>query len=222
MKSNETIKIVIADDHEFFRIGFIKFITYSFPQTKFIAEARNGIELVELVKKHRPQVAITDIQMPKMDGIQACRIIKDNYPGTNVIAFSVFDKPEQILGMLDAGAIGYLVKSSEKEEILQAIENVSKGTRYYCSSIAEKCFRDTNRSHQKDKQKIQFTFQEIKVIKLICEQLSNKEIASQLKLSTRTVEDYRRNIQEKIGAKNVVGTVLYAVFNNLVKEDEAY
>ena len=160
--------------------------------------------------------------MPSMDGIQASRIIKKQFPQTAIIAFSMFDDPSNIMGMLQAGADGYLVKSSGKEEVINAIRTVSTGQSYYCSSISEKMYgtlMNSKELQQKNKQ-IEFSAQEKKVMRLICRQLSSKEIAASMNLAVRTVENYRHHIQEKIGARNVVGIALFAVVNEIVKFSE--
>jgi DNA-binding NarL/FixJ family response regulator len=160
--------------------------------------------------------------MPEMDGIQASRIIKKEYPETAIIAFSMFDDCSAVMNMLQAGADGYLVKSSSKEEVINAIRTVNNGTPYYCSTISEKIYgRVVNsRDQAKENKKIQFSQQEQKVMQLICRQLSSKEIAGTMNLAVRTVENYRHHIQEKIGARNVVGIALYAIVHEIVKYSE--
>lgn len=223
MNSTRTIKIAIADDHEMVRYGFKTFIGHqNSANFKFIAEASNGIELVEKVKKYRPDIVVTDIRMPEMDGIQACRIIKEKYPTTKVIVFSLLEEENIVLEMLYAGANGYVVKGTDKEEILEAIITVSEGLPYYCSTISKKLFGAlgcSNSNKQKTK-RIQLSLKEIKVIGLICKQLTTKQIAATLQLSTRSIDDHRYNIQEKTGAKNVVGIVLHALINGIVKLSE--
>ncbi len=223
MNCNKRLKIAIADDHEFFRVGFRKIIQDTFhTEVDFVGEASNGSELIDCVSKCRPHVVITDIRMPTMSGIQATRIINKEYPGTGIIAFSMFDDLSTIVEMIQAGANGYLVKSAGKEEVLEAIMTTSRKEFYYCSSISDKVFGASINSKEKSKSfnKIVFSIQEQKVIQLICRQLSTKEIAVKMQLATRTVEHYRQNIQEKIGARNVVGIVLHAVVNDMVRPCE--
>jgi len=223
MPHHKKIKILFAEDHEIFRLGFRRIIeTASPPNFEFVTDAINGIELVEKVKQHKPNLVLTDIKMPLLDGIQACKLIKQQNPLTNVIAFSHFDKEKYIIDMMNAGAHGYLVKSGTMLEVFEAIDTVSEGRPYYCSSISDKLygvFQNSNTYKLKNK-KINFSLQEIKVIKLICEQLTSKEIAQALQLAVRTVEDYRHQIQEKIGARNVVGIALYAIVNGITQYNE--
>jgi DNA-binding NarL/FixJ family response regulator len=212
------IRIIIADDHEMFRAGFQSIIAHKYPhQIEVVGESSNGHDLVEMVAAYHPEVVVTDIQMPGMNGIEACRQIKARFKNTRVIAFSMFSDTDCIMRMLQAGADGYLVKTSPHEEMIEAIQTVAGQQPYYCSSISEKVYGTLlNSNQQKEIPALCFGEQEINVMKQICHQKSSKEIASALNLSTRTVENYKRNIQHKIGARNVVGIVLYAIFNELV------
>lgn len=219
----QSISIIIADDHQIFRVGFKNVIANQKKvHLAFVAEACNGLELVEQVALHQPDIVITDINMPLMDGIQACRIIKESNPSTKVIALSMYDDDGLVLEMVRAGASGYLAKNAEQEEVLSAIKNVSEGFTYFKREMTTPIVAtgNCNPVNPKGVSIAQFTPTEIALIKLICKQLTNKEIAHLLKLSTRTVEDYRRRIQERINAKNGVGIVLFALENGLVKLGE--
>lgn len=220
MRPNETVTIIIADKHEIFRQGFKQILANQHPAIfNCIAEVSNGIELIEKVKTLRPDIVITEINMPVLDGIQACRIIKDLYPKTEVIALSIFNQESLILEMIDAGARGNLDKSANKEEVIKVLQKVSEGFDYYGDAISEQILdnlRNNNLKKHKPK-KIHLSIQELKVIRLLCKEQTTKEIAHSLQLGIRSVEDYRHHIQEKIGAKNVVGIIIYAFMNELVK-----
>jgi DNA-binding NarL/FixJ family response regulator len=221
MSTTQPIRIILADDHAFFRLGFRKVMEIQdWQEIEFIEEAANGVDLIEKVTLLQPDLVITDIRMPEMDGTEACRYICSHYPKIGVIAFSAFDNQSYIFNMLEAGAKGYLVKDSTKEEVLQCIRTVQMGLPFYCSSIAEKIYGIGLNSREKIPEKVYFAPHELNVIRLICKQLSTKEISVKLNLSARTVEDYRYHIQEKIGAKNMVGVALYAIFHGIVKYGE--
>ena len=220
MNPIQPIKIIIADDHEFVRTSFKTILQSQYPlEIEFIAEAASGSELIEAVALHLPDIVITDIQMPEMDGIQACREIKERFPSISVLAFSMFTDTHNILGMLKAGATGYLAKTCNMGEIIEGIRSVSRHQSYYCSTISEKLYGTLVNSNQKrlKNKTILFGTQEIKVMRLICRQLSTKEIAVEMCLSPKTVEHYRQNILDKIGARNVVGIAVYALIHELVK-----
>jgi DNA-binding NarL/FixJ family response regulator len=207
------IKIVIADDHAIFRDGF-KLLLKNQQELELVGEAEDGKELLEIALHQHPDVAIIDIKMPVMDGIETCKAIKKKYPDMKVIALSMFNDDNLIVDMLEAGAKGYLLKNTNKNELMQAAKAVHEGSTYYCSAtstklakmIAESKF-NPYRNHPVKK----FTARETDIIKLICEQYTNKEIATKLGLSIRTVESHREKIQEKTGAKNSVGVVIYAI-----------
>jgi len=155
-----------------------------------------------------------------MDGIEATKVLCRELPDIGIIALSMFDEENLIVDMLEAGAKGYLLKNAHKDEIMEAIREVSLGNTYYCAHtsiklarlIAKSSFDPVSR-HKKP----EFSEKELMVMKLICQEKSNKEIASELNLSIRTIEGYRDRIQEKIGARNSAGIVVYAIKNNIYK-----
>jgi DNA-binding NarL/FixJ family response regulator len=212
-KRNLPISVVIADDHEIFRDGF-RAMLKKYPETKLIGEAENGKELIEIAGKLKPQVIFTDIKMPVMDGIEATKFLVKNNPEVNIIALSMFDEDTLIMEMLEAGAKGYLLKNAQKDEIIEAIRHVSNGSNYYCKDTSEKLIRLISKSTfnpYKKNPKQQFSERETQIIKLICEQYANKEIAAMLNLSVRTIEGHREKIQEKMDVLNTAGIVVHAI-----------
>jgi DNA-binding NarL/FixJ family response regulator len=174
--------------------------------------------LVEIVERLEPDIAITDIKMPVMDGIEACRAIREQFPDTRVIALSMFNEDNLIVDMLEAGAKGYLLKNTKKPEVLQAVEDVFEGKTYYCHETSERLirliaenkyipYRHHPHQHFSDKEK--------EIMMLICRQFTNKEIAKALNLSPRTIEGYREKIQEKTESRNSVGIAVYAIRHNI-------
>lgn len=218
MMKTKLIKIILADDHEIFRDGF-KSMLRKQPSIEMIGEAANGDELVRLTRQLLPDVVVTDIKMPKMDGLEATKILAKEFPRMGIIALSMIDEESQIIDMMEAGAKGYLLKNAHKNEIVKAINAVYEGEVYYCNETSSKLSRLIAGNEKipfiRKKEKIEFSDKEIEVILLICEQLTNKEIAQRLNLSIRTIEGYRDRIQEKIGARNAAGVVVYAIKNNI-------
>jgi DNA-binding NarL/FixJ family response regulator len=152
--------------------------------------------------------------MPVMDGIEATKILVRKDPDINIVALSMFDEDTLIMEMLEAGAKGYLLKNAHKEEIIDAIQHVSVGSNYYCKQTSEKLIRLIAKSPYnpyKKSDRLHFTVREIQIIKLICEQYANKEIASMLGLSVRTIEGHRDKIQEKMEVNNTAGIVVHAI-----------
>lgn len=213
----DPIKIIIADDHEIVREGFARIIQ-KYTQMKIVAEASNGLQLLQLIDQYIPEIILVDIKMPFMDGIEATAIITKKYPGIGIIALSMFDDDQFILDMLEAGAKGYLLKNADKHEIIEAIETVNKSDTFFCKSISVKMVKliaESPFNKKRHNNKVIFTLKEKQVIDLICRQFFTKEISAALHLSPRTIEGYREVILKKMNARNSVGILLYAIANNL-------
>ncbi len=210
------IKVLIADDHEIFRDGF-KLMLSRNKHVELIGEAENGRELLQMARELQPDVIITDIKMPIMDGIEATRQIKADLPRIGIIGLSMFDEEEQIMEMLDAGASGYLLKNADKDEVQEAIRHVYMEKTYYCKSTSKKLATLVARSRHAGprQEKIDFNDREILIIQLICEEYTNKEIADRLYMSVRTVEGYRQRLIERMQVKNTAGLVIYAIQHDL-------
>jgi DNA-binding NarL/FixJ family response regulator len=210
------INVVMADDHEIFRDGFRLTLSKS-DDIHLVAEAANGLELVELVEQYRPHVVITDIKMPKMDGIEACKVLSKRFPDIGIIGLSMFDEEDLIIEMLESGAKGYLLKNADKSEVIEAIKSVYNEELYYCRQTSLKLAQMIAKSKYNPNHKrpaVEYNEKEIEIIQLICQEFTNKEIAERLFMSVRTVEGYRLKIQEKMQVKNTVGLVVYAIQHN--------
>jgi DNA-binding NarL/FixJ family response regulator len=218
MKDSTPIRIVLADDHEIFRDGFKTMIKKQ-PSVDLIGEAADGEQLIEVARRLKPDVVVTDIKMPKMDGLEATKILSAEFPNMGIIALSMIDEESQIIDMMEAGAKGYLLKNAHKKEIIEAIKAVNENHIYYCNGTSAKLSRMIAKSDKilfnKRVSKPDLSQKEIDVILLICQEKTNKEIADQLNLSIRTIEGYRDRIFEKIGARNSAGVVVYAIRNKI-------
>jgi len=219
-KTGSVIKVVLADDHEIFRDGF-RVMLKKHPGIELVGEACNGQELLSQVKSLLPDIVVTDIKMPLLDGIEAARILSAEMPELGIIALSMFDEENLIMEMLEAGARGYLLKNAHKKEIFDAIECVYQGNIFYCSQTSGKLLNMLSKpnlvNEKGNVKKVEFSQKELEIIQLICREDSNKQIAEQLNLAIRTVEKYRERIHEKTGARNMVGVVVYAIKNGLYK-----
>jgi DNA-binding NarL/FixJ family response regulator len=219
MQTTADIKLVIADDHEIFRDGF-KLMLSKFPEIILVGEAGNGRELLELIEKENPDVILTDIKMPVMDGIEATKKIVELYPDKGIIGLSMYDDDELIIEMLEAGAKGYLIKNAGKEQIIEAIKTVYNSEPYYCRTTSSKLTQMIAKSRfnpYKKTEKAEFSEREKEIIACICDEMTNKEIGDKLFISVRTVEGHRLKILEKMNVKNTVGLVVYAIKNGIVK-----
>lgn len=212
-----TIKVVIADDHEIFRDG-LRLMLQKQPEINLLAEAEDGKELIELIKHLQPDVVITDIKMPRMDGVAAAKHIAEHYPTIGIIALSMFDEEDLIIDMLEAGATGYLLKNADKHEMVDAIKSVYNNDSYYCQHTSHKLAQLVAKSKfnpYKEHERPVFAEREKEIIACICEGLTNKEIASKIFLSVRTIEGLRMKILEKMNVKNAAGIIIYAIKNDL-------
>jgi DNA-binding NarL/FixJ family response regulator len=217
-----TIRLVIADDHEIFRDGLALMLSKQ-QDISLVGQAENGRRLVALVNELQPDIVMTDVKMPVMDGIEATRVLLAQHPDLQIIALSMFDEENLIVDMLEAGARGYLLKNADKQEILDAIHSVYEGKTYYCHHTSSKLISLISKSKfnpHKRKEPLVFTDRETEIIRLICQQLTAQEIADRVFLSKRTVEGHRTKILEKMGVKNTAGVVIYALKHRLVTEEE--
>jgi DNA-binding NarL/FixJ family response regulator len=211
------IKVVIADDHEIFRDG-LKLVLQKQPDIDVIAEACDGRELIEMVKQTLPDVIITDVKMPNLDGVAATKHLTEHYPSIGIIALTMFDEEDLIVDMLEAGAKGYLLKNADKTEIIEAVHTVAKDEPHYCRLTSQKLASMVAKSkfnlHNK-KEKPAFNEREKEIIGYICSGLTNKEIGEKIFLSVRTIEGLRLKIIEKMNVKNTAGIIVYAIREHL-------
>ena len=216
--TDKPIRIILADCHDIYREGF-KTVLKNQNQISIIGEAVHGKELVNLVVQLQPDIVLTDIYMPEMDGLEATRIIRQTFPEVGVIALSLNSEYNLVFAMLEAGAKGYLPKNAKKEEIIYAIFKVYQKEMYYSNSSTTSLIQLINKSHSRPKIKLQLSKKEEKIMQLICQEYSNKEIAIRLSITSRSVESTRERILAKIGAKNMAGIVVYAIKNGIFNLD---
>jgi len=213
------IRIVIADDHEIFREG-LDVLFKKQNDMELVGEAVNGKQLIEITERLVPDIVLTDIRMPVIDGIEATRHITQKFPQVGVIALSMFDDENLIVDMLEAGAKGYLLKNAHKYEVIAAIKAVHNQESYFCNHTSMKLAKMIGRSRfnlSRDTMRSEFSEKEKEVIQLICEEYSNKEISLKLHLSIRTIEGYREKILEKMKVKNSAGIVVYAIKHGIYR-----
>jgi DNA-binding NarL/FixJ family response regulator len=220
--ANKKINIIIADDNSFFRSGF-KLALNKQKGINVIAEASNARDLFEKLERCKPDVVITDVNIPGLDDGNVCQMIKTNFPRTEIIVLSLNEEENDIESMLQSGARAYLLKYTSVEEITEAIKTVYRGN-YYNSSVTtnffnllfKKSLQATPHRH------VSFTNREMQIIQLICQEYTSKEIAVQLGVCERTVEDHRNHIQKKMGARNMIGIAVYAIKNKMFNVANSY
>lgn len=209
--------ILLVDDHKIIRDG-LKLYFEGNDDYEVTAEAENGVEALEILSKQEFDLVVTDISMPEMDGITLVQQIKEKYPDQKVMALTMMGENQHIKHMLAAGVNGYILKNSDKSEILKAINTILNGENYYSGSVT-KIIMDGIAGKKKPTQRLTLetplTTREKEVLKLIVKENSNKEIADQLFISMRTVDAHKRNLLEKTGCKNIAGLVVYALEHNI-------
>lgn len=210
-----TIKILVVDDHQLFREG-LKVLLENLSYVDSVFEASNGIGFLSLLEDFIPDIVFMDIEMPEMDGVEATRIAVEKYPSINIIALSMYGDENYYTRMINAGAKGFVLKNSGFQDVENAINNVRDGNNYISQEILNRLIRGFG-SKQKANKSHELTERETEVLYHICKGLSNQEIADVLFLSKRTVDKHRENLLSKVGAKNTVGLVIYAVKNGIVE-----
>lgn len=198
------IRLAIAEDHNALIDGVRLFLEYE-DDISFVGFANDGQELLNVVEKKRPDVVVTDIRMPIMNGIEASKTILERFPTTKIIAFTMFDQEEAVSQMLDAGAKGYILKNSSLNELILAIRTVAKGETYYDPNIS---LQNKGVSHY---DKGTLTKRQIEILKLIAKGLTSQEIADQLFIGKTTVETHRKNMVQKLGLRGAGELLRYAI-----------
>lgn len=218
MDTNKHITVVIADDHTFFREGLSKVLQAN-KKIKVLAQASNGLELIEFAKQYTPDVLIVDIAMPLLDGIKAVKEITRLGIRSKVIALSMHTEDSIILQMLDAGAMGFLDKNTSKEEMYEAIDSVLINNSVYFPESTNAYMMEllASSSYKPYPQNgVVFTPRELEVIQMICKDFTTKEIGVKLDLSPRTIDTHRVRIMEKMNVKSVAGLVAYAYSKGII------
>ncbi len=216
------IKVIIADDHVLYRAG-VKTALSTKKDIQVIAEADNGMHLVNLIKNLEADVILLDIQMPIMDGITALPEIKKISPNTKVIMLTMVDDNSMVAKLMELGANSYLTKTSDSEIIYEAIKTCYE-QEYYFNSLTNKAL--LNNLKQKNTpaplalagSEAQLNEKETTILRLMCEEKSTKEIADIVELSPRTVEAIRDRLKVKTGSKTTAGLIMYAVKNKIIEE----
>jgi DNA-binding NarL/FixJ family response regulator len=214
------IKILLADDHSVVRQG-LRTLLQSAPEFSVIGEAANGEEAVRLAKTRPPDIVIIDISMPKLNGIEATRRIKENNPAAKVLILTIHENEEYVYQMIRAGANGYVLKNADKKELFAAVRAVAGGERFFSPGISKliidefiKQAREQNAGKQSSAPHL--TKRETEILRFIALGLTNKKIAEKLFLSIRTVNTHRTNLMQKLNIHDTAGLVRYAIQNGIV------
>lgn len=208
------IRLMIVDDHKMIRDG-IKLMLKGNPEIIVMAEADNGLEAVKYIDNNPTEVDVIlmDISMPKLNGIAATKDIKGNHKNVNVLAITMHLEESYITDMMKAGASGYILKESGKEELIEAILKVADNKLYFSSDVSSVIIGNMIDDSGKNQVKSLISDREKEVIKYVAQGISNAEIGAVMCLSSRTIESHRRNILQKLDLKNTAELISYAIKN---------
>ncbi len=205
------IRIVLADDHAVVRKGIREFLEED-PAIRVVAEAGDGGEALALVAREKPDVAVFDIQMPRMNGLEATRQVRKDFPNVRVLVITAFDDDPYIFASLQAGASGYLLKTASSDEIVQAVHAVADGETALSPAVAKKLVQRAAGSDKGLDETVELlTERELEVLRLAGQGLGNKQIGVALAISDRTVQGHLANIYAKLHVSTRTEAVLFAV-----------
>ena len=215
----DIIKVAIADDHQIFRKGVILSLR-QYTNIKFVFEAENGEDLIQKVSDNEPpDVILMDLKMPVKDGIETTKYLNKHFPSIRVIILTMYEDERFVGHLMDSGANGYLLKSTDPSEIKKAITDVMR-TGFYLNNFVNKVLIKKNYAKQKFNpnlnSEVVISEREKEVLTLVCMEFTAQEIAKKMEISARTVEAIKDRLMERFGVKNSVGLVFYAMKNSLI------
>lgn len=211
------IRIALADDQELFLQG-LRALLEDYEEFKVVYTANNGKELIDGLKNKKVDIVLIDLEMPVMNGLEATKIIREKYPDVKVLPITMHDEEDFVVHLIENGANGYLVKNVDIEHLADAIYSVIDTGYYFNDMVSKAMVKGLVKSKRivPTFGQVNLTDRELQVLELICNELTNKEIADRLCVSARTVDGHRERIIQKTGVRNTAGLVMYAVKHNLV------
>jgi len=217
MGVSKKIQVAIADDHTLLRKALAKLVT-SFENYAVLFEADNGKEIKNKISQHIiPDVVLLDVNMPEMDGYETASWLFKNHPQIKVLALSMFSDEKTIIKMLRLGAKGYILKNIDPEELKNALDSVVKKNFYLSEYISGKIISGLHKDVDRQEDPVYLTDKEKDFLKLICSEITYKDIAAKMYVSPRTIDEYRNHLFEKLKVKSRIGLVMYAIRNGLVE-----
>jgi NarL family two-component system response regulator LiaR len=209
---SEQIHVILADDHAVVRQGIRRFLEED-PAIDVVAEASNGAEAVRLVEEQRPDVAVLDIRMPEVTGVEATRRIKGRFPDTRVLVLTAYDDDPYVFALLEAGADGYVLKTASADQLIDAVHTVYRGESALSPEVASKVVQQaTGRRPASAADQIEpLTPREIDVLRLVAKGMTNREVGQELGISHRTVQGHLASIYDKLDANSRTEAVTEAL-----------
>ncbi|HDY8069217.1 TPA: response regulator transcription factor [Vibrio vulnificus] len=211
---DKPIRVVIVDDHQVVLDGFMARLEME-PEIDVVGTASNGLEALDVVEQHKPDVVLMDISMPILNGIEATRMIKAEWPEAKILMLTMHDNREYIMKVMQEGAVGYMLKEISAEKMVQAIKTVNQGSTYFCESVTQTLF--TQEIVPAAQRPNPLSRREEAVLKLVAQGHSSKKIATLLEISYRTVETHRHNIKHKLDLNSTAELAKYALEQGLIE-----
>jgi DNA-binding NarL/FixJ family response regulator len=212
--------VLLVEDHMIVRQG-LRLLIEADGDIEIVGEAKTGREAVQMAKDLRPEVIVMDIAMPLLNGLEATRQIMKTFPMTKILILSAHSDPEYVEQVVKAGALGYLVKQSSGEIVAKAIRELQKGKTFFTSSIAKRLRDEYQRSPDgvglRKKGDTELTSREAELLQLVAEGHVNKQIASELGISIKTVEKHRQNLMEKLNIHDIAGLTRFAIAAGIIE-----
>ena len=220
MDEKPKISVLLADDHTVIREG-LRVLLEATGEVKVVGEAETGRQAVAMARKLNPDVVVLDVAMPLLNGLEATRQILRDVPNTKVLILSSYSDDEYVHQLIEAGAIGYLVKQTAAQDLMKAIREASKGNAFFSPAISKRLleqYREACVSGATIKRNVSsLTSREMEVLQLIAEGYANKQIADELSISVKTVEKHRQQLMEKLNLHDVASLTRYAVSKGIVE-----
>jgi len=214
---NKKIKVVVADDHALIREGLCRILSLD-PSISLVGEAENGNQAVKMAFEENADVVLMDINMPEMNGIEACRAIKERSPKTQVIALTIHEDEEYLFEMIRSGTAAYLLKDVSPDQLIDTIKGVAKGESFIPPKLMARVFQEFNRlSSDSGDENHGLTKRELEVLELVAKGDNNKSIAEKLFISEKTVKNHLTNIFQKLEVTDRTQAALYAIKNKIVE-----
>ena len=215
-----TVRVLLAEDHLLVRAG-IRALLASLPDIEVVGEVTSGTEVMAAIETLSPDVALMDISMPGMNGLEATRRLSDDHPEVRVIIVSMHASEDYVARALKAGARGYLTKASAAQELERALKAVMSGSQYIDSHISRPALESYLRRLDDGRDGEVLTARQREILQMIAESLGTKEIAYRLGVSTKTVETHRKLLMDRLNIHDVAGLVRYAIRNGIVTSDDS-
>ena len=209
------VKLLLVDDHEIFLQGLEQLLSGS-AEIEIIGTALDGLEAFEFIEDNQPDILLTDLNMPRMNGIELVKKVKSNFPEIKVLVLTMHNDRPTISEIMMAEAEGYVLKNSSKKELIKAIDRIQEGGTYYSNEVMSILLEKIQKEQKKLEAKHLLTARELEILGLIAQEKSSQEIANDLFISVRTVDTHRKNLLTKAETHTVIGLLKFGIHHGLV------